>query len=87
MSENGHSEITVRHHLDTLSVAAVIGPGARARGWPLMVKKVLTWAGIAFLIFFVAYRPNSAADVFKSLGGGLVDIAQGFGEFVTNIVA
>ena len=28
-----------------------------------MVKKVLTWGGIAFLIFFVAYRPNSAADV------------------------
>ncbi|GAB2946804.1 hypothetical protein ACWDV4_02790 [Micromonospora sp. NPDC003197] len=52
-----------------------------------MVKKVLTWGGIAFLIFFIAFRPNSAADVFKSLGGGIVDIAQGFGEFVTNLVA
>ena len=52
-----------------------------------MVKKVLTWAGIAFLIFFVAYRPNSAAAVFKSLGGGSMDIAQGFGDFFTNLVA
>ncbi|MDG4803066.1 hypothetical protein [Micromonospora sp. WMMD980] len=52
-----------------------------------MVKKVLTWVGIAFLIFFVAYRPNSAADVFKSLGGGIMDIAQGFGDFFTNLVA
>ena len=52
-----------------------------------MVKKVLTWAGIAFLIFFVAYRPNSAAAVFKSLGGGIMDIAQGFGDFFTNLVA
>ncbi|WP_208814281.1 hypothetical protein [Micromonospora echinofusca] len=52
-----------------------------------MVKKVLTWAGLAFLIFFIAFRPDSAADVFKSLGGGIVDIAQGFGDFFTNLVA
>ncbi|MEV4759011.1 hypothetical protein AB0J86_28490 [Micromonospora sp. NPDC049559] len=52
-----------------------------------MVKKVLTWGGIAFLIFFIAFRPNSAADVFKSLGGGIVDIAQGFGDFFTSLVA
>lgn len=52
-----------------------------------MVKKVLTWAGVAFLIFFIAYRPSSAADVFKSLGGGIVDIAQGFSNFFTNLVA
>lgn len=52
-----------------------------------MVKKFLTWAGIAFLIFFIAFRPNSAADVFKSLGGGIMDIAQGFGDFFTSLVA
>jgi hypothetical protein len=52
-----------------------------------MVKKVLTWLGIAFLIFFIAFRPNSAADVFKSLGGGIMDIASGFGDFFTSLVA
>ncbi len=52
-----------------------------------MVKKVLTWSLIAFLIFFVAYRPQNAAQVFKSLGGGVVDIAQGFGDFFSNLVA
>ncbi|MDG4833505.1 hypothetical protein O7627_29975 [Solwaraspora sp. WMMD1047] len=52
-----------------------------------MAKKFLTWGGIAFLIFFIAFRPNSAADVFKSLGGGIVDIAQGFGDFFTSLVA
>ena len=52
-----------------------------------MVKKVLTWLGLAFLIFFIAYRPNSAADVFKSLGGGIMDVAVGFGDFFTNLVA
>jgi hypothetical protein len=52
-----------------------------------MVKKILTWGGLAFLIFFVAYRPTSAADVFKSLGGTLQDIAQGLGDFFSNLVA
>jgi hypothetical protein len=52
-----------------------------------MVKKVLTWGSIAFLVFFIAYRPQSAAEVFKSLGGGLMDIATGVGDFFTNLVA
>ncbi len=52
-----------------------------------MVKKVLTWLGIAFLIFFIAFNPDSAADVFQSLGGTVADIAQGFGTFFTNLVA
>jgi hypothetical protein len=52
-----------------------------------MVKKILTWGSIAFLIFFVAYRPASAAQVFKSIGGGIMDIASGFGEFFARLVA
>ncbi len=54
----------------------------------MSVKKILTWLGIAFfLIFFVAFRPNSAADVFQSLGSTIGDIAQGFSEFFTSLVA
>lgn len=52
-----------------------------------MVKKILTWGGIAFLIFFVAYRPQNAANVVKSIGGGLIDIATGFGDFFSNLVS
>ncbi|GGJ92133.1 hypothetical protein GCM10010123_22420 [Pilimelia anulata] len=52
-----------------------------------MVKKVLTWGGLAFLLFFVAFRPESAANVFKSIGGGIADVAEGLGEFFTNLVA
>jgi len=51
-----------------------------------MIKKVLTWLGIAFLIFFIAFNPNQAAQVFSSLGGTLGDIAQGFGAFFTQLV-
>lgn len=52
-----------------------------------MLKKFLTWGGIAFLLFFIAYRPDAAASVFKSLGSGVVDIAQGVGDFFTSLVA
>ena len=52
-----------------------------------MVKKVLTWGGLAFLLFFIAFRPDSAAQVFKSIGGGIMAIAQGLGDFFTSLVA
>jgi hypothetical protein len=52
-----------------------------------MVKKILTWGLVAFLVFFIAYRPASAAAVFRSLGSGLYDIATGVGEFFSNLVA
>jgi len=55
--------------------------------WRKMVKKVLTWGSVAFLIFFVAYRPQAAAQVFKSIGGGIVDIAAGFGDFFSSLVS
>jgi hypothetical protein len=51
-----------------------------------MVKKVLTWLFIGFLVFFVAFRPAAAADMAKTLGGGMLDIAQGFGDFFSNLV-
>ncbi|BCB85380.1 hypothetical protein [Phytohabitans suffuscus] len=52
-----------------------------------MIKKILTWGGIAFLLFFIAYRPDSAADVFQSLGTTVADIGQGLGDFVTSLIA
>lgn len=50
-----------------------------------MPKKILRWGGLAFLVFFVAYRPQSAAGIVSSIGGGLIDIANGFGEFVSTV--
>lgn len=52
-----------------------------------MVKKFLAWASLAFLLFFIAYRPQAAASVFRSLGSGVVDIAEGVGDFFTSLVA
>ena len=50
-----------------------------------MVKKILKWGALAFLVFFVAYRPQSAAGIVSSVGNGLLDIANGFGEFFSSV--
>lgn len=52
-----------------------------------MVKKILVWGGIAFLILFIAYNPSDAADVVTALGRGLVNMASGFGEFFSLLVS
>lgn len=54
---------------------------------PVFVKKVLAWGSVGFLIFFVAFRPDGAADMARSLGGGLMAIFQGFGDFLTGVAA
>lgn len=51
-----------------------------------MIKKVLTWGGIAFLIFFIAYRPNSAYDVFQSLADTVQGIFSGLVDFVGGLI-
>ena len=78
---------TLSDEADTVSIAAALTVTRTHRRRPAMIKKVLTWLGIAFLIFFIAFNPNSAADVFASLGGTIADIARGFGQFFTNLVA
>ena len=50
-----------------------------------MAKKALGWVGIAFLIFFIAYRPESAANIARSIGSGIMDLASGFGDFFTSL--
>ncbi|MFX0591408.1 hypothetical protein [Melissospora conviva] len=54
---------------------------------PELIKKVLTWGFLAFVIFYIAYRPDGAAQIFKAIGGGLMVIFQGFGDFFTGLVS
>jgi hypothetical protein len=51
------------------------------------VKKYLTWIAIAFVIFFVAYRPSAAAALVRSIGGVLLDMANGVGDFFNGLVS
>jgi hypothetical protein len=50
-----------------------------------MLKKVLVWGGVAFLILFIAYNPGDAAEVFRAVGRGIINMAQGFGDFIANL--
>lgn len=45
-----------------------------------MLKKIVTWGGIAFVVFFVAFRPAAAVDIVKTLGATATDIFLGVGE-------
>lgn len=51
-----------------------------------MAKKALTWAFVAFLVFFIAYRPATAAATTKNLGATVMEIGTGFGDFFTRLV-
>lgn len=52
-----------------------------------MIKKILTWGGIAFLIFLVAFKPGTAADVFQSLGSTIAGMAKGAWDFIQDLKA
>jgi hypothetical protein len=49
------------------------------------MKKLIKPAAIALLVFIIAFRPDSAAQAVKSIVGVMGDIANGVGQFVTNV--
>ena len=51
----------------------------------MTVKKLLTWAFYGFLVFFVAFRPTSAARTVRWIGSGLVEMANGFSSFFAGV--
>ena len=51
-----------------------------------MLKKMIVWGGIAFAVFFVAFRPGAAADFIGNLGSVVGDIFRGVGEFFGSLV-
>lgn len=52
-----------------------------------MAKRIVTWGGVAFLLFFIALRPDSAADAFASLGGVVADIWDGLVGLIKSLGA
>ena len=53
---------------------------------PVFVKKLLIWGSVAFLIYFMAFRPEGAAEIFKAIGAALMAMAQGLGDFLTSLM-
>ncbi|MBX6389491.1 MAG: hypothetical protein IRZ08_10910 [Frankia sp.] len=48
------------------------------------MDKIVKYAIIAFVIFFVVTAPDSAADIITKAIDGLESIGEGVSEFVTN---
>ncbi|MCZ2806540.1 MULTISPECIES: hypothetical protein [unclassified Modestobacter] len=51
-----------------------------------MLKKVLIWLAIAFVVFYVIQRPEDAAGIVRSAGGALSDAADSLSAFVESLV-
>lgn len=49
-------------------------------------RRFIAWGGIAFIVFFVAFRPDAALDVVKTLGAVVIDILTGVGDFFSRLV-
>jgi branched-subunit amino acid transport protein AzlD len=50
-----------------------------------MIKKWLTYALIAMLVFYAFTNPQTAGHQVGQLAGFLIDMANGFGTFVSSI--
>lgn len=42
-----------------------------------MIKKILVWGVLAFIIFFIAFRPSASMAVVKALGEALIGMGNG----------
>jgi hypothetical protein len=51
-----------------------------------VAKKAMTWGGVAFVVFFITNNPDGAANVAKALGGLVLSVFGGFGDFFSNFV-
>lgn len=51
-----------------------------------VLKKVLTWLAVAFVVFYVIQRPEEAAGIVRSAGSALGDAAASLSSFVGSLV-
>lgn len=65
--------------------------GERGQAWNfeeaglMTVKKVVGWALLAFLVFYIVTRPDDAAGVIGTITGWLGGLASGFGDFLNGL--
>jgi hypothetical protein len=51
------------------------------------MKKVLGWAVLILLIFYIGTNPGPAADIAQSIGSGIADIFRNIGVFFSNLAS
>ena len=52
-----------------------------------MLKKILPWAVLILVLFFIVRNPSGAADFAHRLGRGLASAADAIGRFFTSLVS
>ena len=52
-----------------------------------VVRKILIWLFVAFLVFFAARRPQAAASVIRFIAALLAGLANGLSDMVSHVVA
>jgi hypothetical protein len=50
-----------------------------------MVKKILTWALLAWLAFYVLTNPTGAAATARHIGAGLAHVGTSAGQFLSSV--
>lgn len=50
-----------------------------------MVKRVITWLVVAFLVFYLLSQPAEAAKAVKGVGNGLAHAAAQLAAFFTHL--
>ncbi len=50
-----------------------------------MLKKIITWAIVIFIIFYIATEPSGAAGIVHSIFNGLHSAATSMAEFVNSL--
>ena len=51
------------------------------------MKKVLGWAVLILLIFYIGTNPGPAADIAQSIGSGIANIFRNIGVFFSNLAS
>lgn len=68
-----------------LDSVAVTPCYARGRGGDRVLKKVLTWAGVAFVIYYLATSPDGAANVVSGAIHWLKSAGNSMAAFLNHI--
>ncbi len=50
-----------------------------------LLKKIITWAIVIFIIFYIATEPSGAAGIVHSIYNGLHSAATSMAEFVNSL--
>jgi hypothetical protein len=76
-----------RYHRSRDSVPHPGAAGSRMGRRLTMLKKILPWAILIIVLFYIIRNPTGAADFVHRLGSALASAADAIGRFFTSLVS